>query len=283
MTGDKSKLTDETREADEPNTGEEQTVVLSITESGEVVADNVENQPQGQEATPANGNLLEQAFVEASEELPGDTAVVQTEGVEDGTTVIEAKGAGDGTTVVQTEEAVTGLEDGSTVVQVTEQMGDGTGVVQASEHLEDGTNVVSTSVSNDTGVQYTLSENGQTRIVTAEELASQNYRLINAETGDEIQTTQGMVQSQQSLLKPGLVQLLSSNNAKSVKVSPPPSVPSTVKIIPSASNVAPIGSSQNPIRIVQQGEWNVCAGSSPLRITYPCAIFHFSFFLNLFF
>ena len=257
MTGDKSKLTDATRDADEPNTGEEQTVVFSITESGELVEDDVENKPEGQEATQANGNLLKQAFVEASEELPGDTAIAQTEAVEDDTTV------------VQTEETATGLEDGSAVVDVTGQLGNGTTVVQTSEDLEDDPNVGSTSVGGDTAVQYTLSENGQTRIVTAEELATQNYRLINAETGDEIQTVQGIVQPQQSLLKPGLVQLLSSNNAKSVKVSPPASVPSTVKIIPDASNAAPIGSSQNPIRIVQQGE------------CHPSLILHSFFFVFL--
>ena len=242
---DKSKTSDAAPDAEEQTNGEE-SVVLNISETGDIVAVDEENQAQGQEVAPSSGNLLEQAFVEAVEHLQEGTTIVQTsEGIQEGTTVLQVEGLEDGTTAV--------LEDGSTGIQVSEQQeGNGATVVETSEQLEDGT----------TAVQYAIADgvHGEARIVTADELEAQNIRLVSAETGAEIQTVQGIVQSQheqepqqqqqQSLLKPGIAQLLSSGK----KVTPP----STVKLISDSGNSAPIGSSQNPIRIVQQGEYCVC-------------------------
>ena len=231
MTRGKSKMEDSAPAAEEGQVNGEDTVVLNITESGDLVAVGEDNQTQGQEVPSGGGNLLEQAFVETAGQLQEGTTVVQAEGLESGATAV--------------------LEDGTTVVQVTDlqQVEDGATVVASTEQLEDGS----------TAVHYAVADGNQiqARIMTADELEAQNIRLVNAETGAEIQTVQGIIQEQQqeeqpqqqqqqqSLLKPGIAQLLGSGKNK---------MPSTVKLLSSDSGTAPIGSSQNPIRIVQQGK-----------------------------
>ncbi len=131
-------------------------------------------------------------------------------------------------------------------------------LVEATEGLQEGT--IQYTTENVSVADDSQSGHIETTTITQADLDSGQYRLVTAD-GTEIQHAVPVVNSitqQQSLLKPGLVQGVNIVNQNQGQDEAQPQQIGQTRIVQvSATNTvnpsAPLGSSQNPIRIVQQG------------------------------
>ena len=139
-------------------------------------------------------------------------------------------------------------------------------LVEATEGLQEGT--VQFSTENVSVADDSVSHSGhiETTTITQADLDSGQYRLVAAD-GTEIQhavPVENSITQQQSLLKPGLIQGVNitnpseehGNNVLEHHSTQAQQMGQTRIVQVSANSVnssAPLGSSQNPIRIVQQG------------------------------